>query len=177
MMQKIFSKVFGMVYRAVIRMIDDTGDVQKAQISGLTEETLDETGVYGQYGIAARPPAGIDAIAVNVGASREHGVIIATSDSARPKNLNEGDVYLYDLHGNQVQLVDGKVTIVSDEILLGSGSNKAVMHEDIILAIQSMLGSTTASTPEGGGAVTFVWGYTANPTWANSAKSTVAKTK
>lgn len=176
-MQKIFSKVFGLVYRAVIRMIDDSGSVQKAQIDGLSGETMDDVGVYGQFGLTANPPADTDAIAVNVGASREHSIIIATNSDYRPKNLNSGDVYLYDAHGNQVQLINGKVTIVSDEILLGSGSNKAVIHEDIITAIQSMLGSTTATTPMGGGAVTFTWGYTSSPTWANSAKSTVAKTK
>jgi len=186
-MQKIFGKVFGLVYRAVIRMIDDSESVQKAQIDGLSGETLDDVGVYGQFGLTANIPVDTDAIAVNVGASREHSVIIATNSDCRPKNLITGDVTIYDGHGNKIELKTGVITITGTSIvlkgnvtlnstasLLGLGATKAAIHEDVKSCIQNMLTETTAKDSLTGN-VTFTWGFTSDPNWIDNAKSTTTK--
>lgn len=103
-----------MVSRAVIQRVNDALKMQGLQISLLAGEVADDVERFQQFGITSVPPQGSEAIALAVGGSRSHLVVIAVDDRRfRPRNLQEGETALYDKSGSLVILkADGSIEIV-----------------------------------------------------------------
>lgn len=108
----------------VLKVIDDTGDQQVAQmninIGAPIAEVIDKTVRLGEYGFNSCPPDGAEAIAVFLGGRRSSGVIIATGYRAvRPKGLLPGECNLFNaLTSDFIQLCqDGKVRSQSTDWL------------------------------------------------------------
>lgn len=95
-----------MVARAAVNLINDAGGLQVLQINALASETVDGVERVQNYGLTSHPPRGSTAIAVAVGGNRNHLVAIAVDDEAsRPRELEEGEVALYN-NANAQQLLD-----------------------------------------------------------------------
>lgn len=103
-------RVLGVVARAIIKTIDDSPGMQKAQVSILRDEVRDKVDRVQQYGFSSVPKAGADAIVIFVGGNRDHGIVIATDDARyRMKGLSAGEVALYTDEGDYVYLKRGRV--------------------------------------------------------------------
>lgn len=104
---RVETRARAVVGRFVLRSISDATKVQSLQISGQAGLELDEVERFQQYGFTSVPVAGAEAVGVAVGGSRDHTIIVATDDRRyRLKNLNPGEVALYDKNGLVLVLKD-----------------------------------------------------------------------
>lgn len=99
------SRVRGMIVRGVIKMVNDKAKIQRIQASLLAGELKDGLEHYQEYGFSTNPPAGIEALVVFCGGSRNNGVVVATGDRMfRIKELQPGEVAIYTDEGDTIKL-------------------------------------------------------------------------
>lgn len=104
-----------MISRAVVQLVNDTTLLQECQVELMRGEIRSGVERFQDYGFTAVPLAGAEAICVFVGGSRDHGVVVRADDRRyRPKDLQAGEVMVYDQLGQQVHLrSDGTIRVVS----------------------------------------------------------------
>lgn len=98
-----------MVSRAVIKLVTDAAKLQKVQISMLADEERGDVERFQNYGFTSVPHADAEAIAVSVGGSRSHMVVIAVDDRRyRLAGLEDGEVAIYTDEGDKIVLKRGR---------------------------------------------------------------------
>lgn len=143
--------------RAVIRLVNDTLKEQAVQIDMLAGETR-KAERYQHYGFTSVPFAGAEAIAISIGGSRDHLVIVADGDRRyRLKGLADGEVAIYDDMGQVVHLkrsgievygtvkvtVDAPETEFTGNVLIGG--NAAVTGNVTTLGTVQVTGAVISS--------------------------------
>ena len=121
-----------------IQASNDSGLVQMVQVQFNAQDVRDNTPRVSEYGYASNPRPGAHAIFICVAGDRSNGVIIGTNDeSARMKNLQVGEVAIYDDLGQSVYLtrtgivVNGAgmpITVDGSTIFNGSMTVNGVFH-------------------------------------------------
>lgn len=107
-------RVRGMVARAIVRLIDDAKAAQELQIELLEGESQDAVERFQNYGFVAHPHPGAEALVVFAGGLRSHGVVLAVEDRRyRLRELEEGEVAIYDDLGNVVKLGREAITVTA----------------------------------------------------------------
>lgn len=102
--------------RGSINTVRDSGGIQTAQITLLEDETRDRIERLQEYGFSSNPPAGSDAAVIFIGGNRDHGLIVAAeSREHRKKNLESGEVCLYDKNGSEIYLKKNKEILVKSD--------------------------------------------------------------
>lgn len=118
--------------RAVIRLIDDTGGIQKIQAGLMANETRSGIERFQEYGFTSVPHEGAEAAVMFIGGMRDHGIIIATEDRRyRIKAMEGGEVALYTdegdkIHlkrGNKIDVETGTFKIDCEEFVVNASSN------------------------------------------------------
>lgn len=105
----ILARIRRVVMGSVIKMVDDSGDLQKMQIETIGHSVYDNIEKFGQFGFASNPPIGLDAIIVERNGKY---ICIAIGDRKyRIKNLESGDVAIYDMRGQIVKLNADGITV------------------------------------------------------------------
>lgn len=106
------------VSRAIIKLVNDAAKLQGVQVVLLDDEARAEIERFQEYGFTSVPQAECEAIALSVGGSRSHMVVVATDDRRyRLKDLESGEVALYTDEGDYVLLKRGRVV----EVKAGTG--------------------------------------------------------
>lgn len=101
-------KVNLMVSRIVVSSINDTGNIQLAQLKAFAGEVLDNAERFSEFGFSSNPPVGSEGVVVSVGGNREHPIIIATNHrSSRQKNLAPGETIIFTQDGTKIHLKMG----------------------------------------------------------------------
>lgn len=129
-----------MVSRAVITIIDDSAKIQRAQVKLLDSEVA-ELERYQDYGATSRPPAGSEAIAIFVGGSRDHGVVIRVDNREyRLKLPHPGDVAVYDSAGDKIVLTPsaGRVEVTAVSEVVVKAPKAIVESGDISLGAEAL---------------------------------------
>lgn len=125
MIEQLKRRVSAMLARAIIEASRDDSGVQMVQVTVLDGEVHNEVERAQPYGLTSRPFADAEAVFLAVGGTRSHGIIIDLGDRRyRLKNLEEGEVALYDDQGQTIILkrdgirieTDQKVDIVADQV-------------------------------------------------------------
>lgn len=99
-----------MVSRAIVKLVGDDKKVQELQITLLDEEARAIVERFQQYGFTSVPFPEAEAIALSVGGSRSHMVVIAVDDRRyRKKDMEEGEVALYTDEGDYIILKRGRI--------------------------------------------------------------------
>lgn len=94
--------------------VDTSKPVQKAQINGLADETLNEIDVMQQFGFTSHLPADTQVVVVPIGGTTSGAVIVASENKTyRVLNLEEGEVAIYDKSGSTITLKKGKVVNIN----------------------------------------------------------------
>lgn len=89
-------RVMLMVARAALKRVDDSGALQRLQLSVLNGELRDQVARWQEYGFSSVPLPGAAAILLSLAGSRDHPAAVAVDDGRyRPRNGQEGDVALY----------------------------------------------------------------------------------
>ncbi|EQB31959.1 phage baseplate assembly protein V [Sphingobium ummariense] len=114
MMEPLAGRIRMMVGRAVLAAIDDGKTLQTLQIELAADETQDGVEHFQPYGLSYHPKPGAEAIALSVGGSRSHAVVLAVADRRyRLIGLQEGEVALYDDQEQKVLLGRDGIVIAS----------------------------------------------------------------
>ena len=103
-----------MIGRAVIAVVNDARQAQALQIELLADEVQDEVERFQGYGFSSHPHDGAEAIAVAVGGTRSHLVVVQVEDRRyRLKNMAAGEVAIFDDLGQIVHLKRDRIHIES----------------------------------------------------------------
>jgi phage baseplate assembly protein V len=98
-----------MVSRAVVALINDAAKLQRMQIQLMADEERGDVERFQDYGFTACPHKGAEAIALSIGGSRSHMVVIAVDDRRyRLTGLEEGEVAIYTDEGDKIVLKRGR---------------------------------------------------------------------
>jgi phage baseplate assembly protein V len=112
-LQPVRQAVRLMVARAVLLIVNDGLGLQGLQISLLADETRDDVERFQDYGFTSHPLPGAEAVAVGVGGSRDHLVVIKVDDRRyRLKGLQAGEVAIYTDEGDKIVLKRGGIVEV-----------------------------------------------------------------
>ncbi len=95
-----------------VQWVNDSGQVQTAQLTLTALEVRDNTPRLAEYGFTSNPPPGADAALLFLGGDRSNGVVIATGHQRyRLKGLASGDAAIYDSRGQSVWLTPGGIVV------------------------------------------------------------------
>ena len=109
------------IARAVVRLIDPDGALQRLQVSLLADEARDGVEQFEGYGLTAHPHAGAEAICLHVGGARAHPVVIAVADRRyRVTGLAAGEVCLYDDQGQRITLYRDRIEVEAPSVVIQS---------------------------------------------------------
>lgn len=131
------NRILNMLARAVTRRIIDSGGRQTAQVEVTKGELIDGMERMQNYGMSSYPPAGgTDCLVAFLGGNREQGmIVVAENRQYRIRNLEEGEVAIFDDLGNVVHLkrdrvlVNGvtQVDVTAPLVNLQAGASKIAM--------------------------------------------------
>jgi len=111
-MSRLSDRIMLMVAKAVVRLVNDSGQHQLLQLALLHGETRDDATRIQNYGVSSHPPAGSAAVAIFPGGNRDHPIVIAVEDrNARPRGLKRGEVIVYDDKGQSIRLTRDGIVI------------------------------------------------------------------
>ena len=134
-----------MVGRGVVRLVDDAYGRQRVQVAVLDGELADQIERFQDYGLTSNPPAGSEAIVLNVGGSRDHAVAVCVEDRRfRLRSLKPGEVALYTDEGDVIHFKRGH------EILISSRSVKVAASDVIFSGSVSVDGNLSTKTGASG---------------------------
>ncbi len=111
----VMARVRLAVSRAVVTLVADRKRLQELQITLLADEARAAVERFQQYGFTSVPLEGAEAIALAVGGSRSHMVVIAVDDRRyRPTGLKPGETCVYTDKGDRVHIrEDGTIEVVA----------------------------------------------------------------
>lgn len=97
-------------FRGTLNLMKSGDPIQKTQVSGLADETLQDVELMQDFGFTSVPPAGTEAVIIPIGGKTTHGIVIATEHSSfRVKGLADGEVAVYDESGSTIILRKGRL--------------------------------------------------------------------
>lgn len=100
-----------LVARGVLNLAKHAG-LQVLQIDLLEDETRDEVERVQNYGFSGMPPAGSTLVAVAVGGSRDHLMVVACEHPDHSPDLESGEAAMYTQFGQIFKMdKDGNVTL------------------------------------------------------------------
>jgi phage baseplate assembly protein V len=141
-------RVRALVMRATVTRVDDGEDLQQLQVSRLEGEVLEGCERVGQYGLTSVPPAGAEAIVVQIGSNADHQVILGVDDKSRPHPLQPGQTVLYDGAGTRVILfANGNVGIVASGTVTIQAPSVALSGNLFVAGDVTIAGSLNGHTP------------------------------
>lgn len=142
MSERLMARVRGMISRAVVSLVNDSFKMQALQITLLAGQVPDDAEHFQHYGFTSVPHAGAEGIALAIGGSTGHTVVINVDDRRyRLKGLPYGEVALYDDLGHKVHLT-------RDGIVIGGGGHPVVITDTPLLQVNASVvvtGSITAT--------------------------------
>ena len=101
------------IRRFFLHAVDNETPSMQAQIETAADQVHNDVEVLETYGFSASPPEEIEeGLSAHVGGHADHGVIIGFFDKIfRPKNLNRGEVVVYNKWGGKVELFEHAVKV------------------------------------------------------------------
>jgi phage baseplate assembly protein V len=105
-------RVRGMITRAVVGPVNDAPKLQAVQLELFAGQGADDIEHFQNYGFTSVPKPGAEGIALAIGGSTGHTVVINIDDRRfRLTALEEGEVALYDDLGHKVHLTRDGIVI------------------------------------------------------------------
>lgn len=111
-LNRLMSRMRSSVARAVVALVDDGRLLQSLQVRLRADVVRDRAEHFQHYGLTSVPHAGAEGVALSVGASSDHTVVVCVDDRRfRLKGLETGEVALYDDLGHTVHLTREGIVI------------------------------------------------------------------
>ncbi len=114
---KLKNKIYLLIGRAILKAVNNKGNIQKLKVTGLYNETISDVDRIQEYGLETYPKAGTaEVVILFPNGNRDGGVVIKVGDKTyRPSGQSEGDVYLYDYRGTEIKIDSAGITLKSGD--------------------------------------------------------------
>ena len=153
-------------FRGTLNLVKSADNIQKAQVSGLADETLQDVELMQQFGLTSVPPAGTQVVVLPMGGETTHSIVIATENgSFRVKNLKSGETAVYDESGSTIILKQGRLIEIDCDILKITASTKVeisspLVETDRVLTAQGKINGNGGMAIQGGSGASFTGNVT-----------------
>lgn len=98
--------------RAVLNLVNDASKLQSVQVQVRADEVRDDAEHFQSYGFTSVPLPGAEGIALAVGGSTDHVVVINVDDRRyRKTGMAAGEVAIYTQWGDEIWLRQGEIHI------------------------------------------------------------------
>lgn len=105
-------RIANLLARGSVTLSNAAGSMQTLQIALLSDEAKDEVEHFEPYGFTSNPHPDAEVLAAFIEGDRSHGIVIMAADRRyRVKNLQPGEVALYDDHGAMIKLTQSGIVI------------------------------------------------------------------
>ena len=119
-------------FRGKLTLTQSGEPIQRVQVQGLADETLQDIEQLQQFGFTSHAPAHTDVIVIPLGGDTSHGIVIASEHgSFRVKNLQSGEVAVYDQSGSSIVLKRGKLIEINCDNLVINASQKVQINSPL----------------------------------------------
>ena len=148
-------------FRGVLHLVKSADNIQKVQASGLADETLQDVELMQQFGFTSVPPANTQAVILPIGGQTTHGIVIATENgSFRVKNLQGGEVAVYDESGSSIVLKKGRLIEIDCDVLKIKAATKVdisspLVETDQVFTAQGQINGNGGMAVQGGSGASF----------------------
>ena len=148
-------------FRGVLHLVKSADNIQKVQASGLADETLQDVELMQQFGFTSVPPANTQAVILPIGGQTTHGIVIATENcSFSVKNLQGGDVAVYDESGSSIVLKKGRLIEIDCDVLKINAATKVdisspLVETDQVFTAQGQINGNGGMAVQGGSGASF----------------------
>ncbi|HHF7319897.1 TPA: phage baseplate assembly protein V, partial [Haemophilus influenzae] len=145
----------------VLHLVKSADNIQKVQASGLADETLQDVELMQQFGFTSVPPANTQAVILPIGGQTTHGIVIATENgSFRVKNLQGGEVAVYDESGSSIVLKKGRLIEIDCDVLKINAATKVdisspLVETDQVFTAQGQINGNGGMAVQGGSGASF----------------------
>ncbi|HHE9397229.1 phage baseplate assembly protein V [Haemophilus sp. HN_Hi14] len=143
-------------FRGVLHLVKSADNIQKVQASVLADETLQDVELMQQFGFTSVPPTNTQAVILPIGGQTTHGIVIATeSGSFRVKNLQGGEVAVYDESGSSIVLKKGRLIEIDCDVLKINAATKVdisspLVETDQVFTAQGQINGNGGMAVQGG---------------------------
>lgn len=118
--------IFSICSIGSVDIVDDTSSPQSLQVELLAGEIQDDVEHYQPFGLTANLPNNTRGVFLSVGGKRSQGVFIcADGGNARIKNLQAGEVAIYNAHGRKIVLTQENIDVTGNVIVAGDVADSA----------------------------------------------------
>ncbi|MCQ9121194.1 baseplate assembly protein [Rodentibacter pneumotropicus] len=148
-------------FRGVLNLVKSADNIQKVQVSGLADETLQDVELMQHFGFTSVPPANTQAVILPIGGQTSHGIVIATENGAfRVKNLQGGEVAVYDESGSSIVLKEGRLIEIDCDVLKIKATSKVdisspLVETDQVFTAQGQINGNGGMAVQGGKGASF----------------------
>ena len=148
-------------FRGVLHLVKSADNIQKVQASGLADEILQDVELMQQFGFTSVPPANTQAVILPIGGQTTHGIVIATENgSFRVKNLQGGEVAVYDESGSSIVLKKGRLIEIDCDVLKIKAATKVdisspLVETDQVFTAQGQINGNGGMAVQGGSGASF----------------------
>lgn len=153
-------------FRGKLNLVNSADNIQKVQVSGLADETLQDVELMQQFGLTSVPPAGTQVVVLPMGGETTHSIVIATENgSFRVKNLKSGETAVYDESGSTIILKQGRLIEIDCDILKITATTKVeisspVVETDRVFTAQGQINGNGGMAIQGGSGASFTGNVT-----------------
>lgn len=153
-------------FRGTLNLVKSADNIQKAQVSGLADETLQDVELMQQFGLTSVPPAGTQVVVLPMGGETTHSIVIATENgSFRVKNLKSGETAVYDESGSTIILKQGRLIEIDCDILKITATKKVdisspLVETDHVFTAQGQINGNGGMAVQGGSGASFTGNVT-----------------
>ena len=151
-LERLWRRIQLMLGHGRIQIGNDSGMVQVHQVQFAGNDVCDEVPRLTEYGFTSMPKPGCQALVVFIGGDRSNAAIVATNDdNARLKNLQVGEVAVYDDLGQSVYLTRTGIVINGGGLPVSINNTPSIKHDGVEIGKTHVHGGVTS-----GGSVTSV---------------------
>lgn len=153
-------------FRGTLNLVKSADNIQKVQVSGLADETLQDVELMQQFGLTSVPPAGTQVVVLPMGGETTHSIVIATENgSFRVKNLKSGETAVYDESGSTIILKQGRLIEIDCDILKITATKKVeisspVVETDRVFTAKGQINGNGGMAVQGGSGASFTGNVT-----------------
>lgn len=148
-------------FRGTLNLVKSADGIQKVQVSGLADETLQDVEFMQQFGVTSVPPAGTQVVVLPIGGTTSHSIVVATENgSYRIKGLQGGEVAVYDESGSSIVLRKGKLIEIDCDVLKITAATKVdisspLVETDQVFTAQGQINGNGGMAIQGGSGASF----------------------